>query len=216
MNGPHLAFFGNLTRDPDKRFSQNDGNEYVRVTVAVNTAMGEDRRETEYVAVNLYGNHMRSAMARATKGTPVYISGRMSHREYQRQDGGRGCELHVHARDFRILHRAPDGYQPATQTGEEVPQDQEQPGSHPTHQGVKDAAEQAVDQDLQQAMNEALEDALDDAMEQDLDFNDPLPIGPEPAAESPQDEAATPPPAEEGTTPQEKFESAVETAAFPD
>ena len=181
--------------EPDERSSKNDGNEYVRVTVAVNTAMGEERRETGFIAVNLYENHMRSAMARATKGTPVYISGRMSHREHQRPDGGRGCELHVHARDFRILHRAPDGYQPATQTGEELPQDQEQPASHPTH--------------------EALEDALDDAMEQDLDFNDPLPIGPESAAE-PQEEAATPPPDEQGPTPQEKFESAVETAAFPD
>ena len=201
--------------EPDERSSKNDGNEYVRVTVAVNTAMGGERRETGFIAVNLYGNHMRSAMARATKGTPVYISGRMSHREHQRPDGGRGCELHVHARDFRILHRAPDGYQPATQTGEELPQDQEQPGSHPTHEAVKEATDEAVDQDLQQAMNEALEDALDDAMEQDLDFNDPLPIGPEPAAE-PQEEAATPPPAEEAPTPQEKFESAVETAAFPD
>ena len=201
--------------EPDERSSKNDGNEYVRVTVAVNTAMGEERRETGFIAVNLYENHMRSAMARATKGTPVYISGRMSHREHQRPDGGRGCELHVHARDFRILHRAPDGYQPATQTGEELPQDQEQPASHPTHEAVKEATDEAVDQDLQQAMNEALEDALDDAMEQDLDFNDPLPIGPESAAE-PQEEAATPPPDEQGPTPQEKFESAVETAAFPD
>ena len=56
--------------EPDERSSKNDGNEYVRVTVAVNTAMGEERRETEFIAVNLYENHMRSAMARATKGTP--------------------------------------------------------------------------------------------------------------------------------------------------
>ena len=206
--------------EPDERSSKNDGNEYVRVTVAVNTAMGEERRETEFIAVNLYGNHMRSAMARATKGTPVYISGRMSHREHQRPDGGRGCELHVHARDFRILHRAPDGYQPATQTGEELPQDQEQPASHPTHEAVKEATDEAVDQDLQQAMNEALEDALDDAlddaMEQDLDFNDPLPIGPETATESQEEPAATPPTADQAQTAQETFESAVETAAFPD
>ena len=49
-------------------------------------------------------------MARATQGTPVHVSGRMSHREYQRNDGGRGCEFRVHARDFRILHRAPEGW----------------------------------------------------------------------------------------------------------
>ena len=100
MNGLHLAFFGNLTRDADKRSSRNDASENARITVAVNTHTGGERRETEYIAVNLYGN-------------------RMSHREYQRQDGGRGCEPHVQARDFRIHHRAPEGWRPS-------PQDQDQ------------------------------------------------------------------------------------------
>ena len=188
MNGPHLAFFGNLTRDPDKRFSQNDGNEYVRISVAVNTVMGEERRETEYIAVNLYENHMRSAMARATKGTPVYISGRMSHREYQRQDGSRGCELHVHARDFRILHRAPEGYQPAVQTQNELPQGQDQP--------------------MEQAMDQAVNDHME--QEEDLDFNDPLPMGPDTGTDPRLDQPAQDPTAEQ------TFEGAVETAAFPD
>ena len=90
MNGLHLAFFGNLTRDADKGSSRNGASENARITVAVNTHTGGERRETEYIAVNLYGN-------------------RMSHREYQRQDGGRGCEPRVQARDFRIHHRAPEG-----------------------------------------------------------------------------------------------------------
>ena len=100
MNGLHLAFFGNLTRDAGKGSSRNDASENARITVAVNTHTGGERRETEYIAVNLYGN-------------------RMSHREYQRQDGGCGCEPHVQARDFRIHHRAPEGWRPS-------PQDQDQ------------------------------------------------------------------------------------------
>ena len=95
---------------PDKRSSQNDGNECAGITVAVDTLMGEDRRETEYSAVNLYGNRMQSAVVRATKGHPRPV--RRPHvapREYQRQEGGRDCELHVQARDFRIPHRAPEG-----------------------------------------------------------------------------------------------------------
>ena len=96
-------------RESDKRSSQNGGNEYAGITVAVNTSMGEDRRETEYIAVNLYGNPMQSAMVRATPGHPVQFGGRMSHRWYQRQDGGRGRGLRGHDRDFRIPHRAPEG-----------------------------------------------------------------------------------------------------------
>ena len=53
MNGVHLAFFGDLTRDADKRSSQKDASESARITVAVNTSMGGDRRDTEYIAVNL-------------------------------------------------------------------------------------------------------------------------------------------------------------------
>ena len=173
--------------EPDERSSKNDGNEYVRISVAVNTMMGEERRDTEYIAVNLYENHMRSALARATKGTPVYISGRMSHREYQRQDGGRGCELHVHARDFRILHRAPDGYQPASQAQNELPQGQEQ----------------------------AIEPAMEDPMAEDLDFNDPMPLGPE-TANDPQQEDPAPGQQAAPDTAEDNFKSAVETAAFPD
>ena len=49
-------------------------------------------------------------MVRATQGTAIHVSGRMSHREYQRNDGGCGCEPRVQACDFRILHRAPEGW----------------------------------------------------------------------------------------------------------
>ena len=97
MNGLHLAFFGNVTRDAGKGSSRNDASENARITVAVNTHTGGERRETEYIAVNLYGN-------------------RMSHREYQRQDGGCGCEPHLQARDFRIHHRAPEGWRPRHRT----------------------------------------------------------------------------------------------------
>lgn len=111
MNGPYIQAFGNLTRDPEKRYSNNNGTEYARITVAVNTVTGPgpDRRETDYFSANLYGNQMLNALNRCSKGTPVYIAGRFSHREYQRQDGTPGYDLHIETRDFRVLHRAPEG-----------------------------------------------------------------------------------------------------------
>ena len=53
MNEVHLAYFGGLTREADKRSSQNGGSECARLTLAVNIHTGEDRRDTEYIAVNL-------------------------------------------------------------------------------------------------------------------------------------------------------------------
>ena len=195
--------------EPDKRSSQNDGNEYVRVTVAVNTVMGEERRETEFIAVNLYENHMRSAMSRATKGTPVYISGRMSHREYQRQDGTRGCELHVHARDFRILHRAPEG-QSYVPPANELQEGVRATGSEQSPNAIEG---QHPDKDL----NPVTDQTLDQGLEEDLDFNDPLPLGPEPTQEEHEDEDGV---AADHNAPdptaEDNFENAVETAAFPD
>ena len=126
----------------------------------------------------------------------------MSHREHQRPDGTRGCELHVHARDFRNLHRAPDGYQPSQQGSDEIPQDQEQP------------VDQHIDQTSDQASDDAMEDSIEP--EQDLDFNDPLPLGPETANDPQQEDLATGQQAAQDTTAEENFESAVETAAFLD
>ena len=37
MNGPHIQFFGTLTRDPEQCFSQDEGIPYARLWVAVRT-----------------------------------------------------------------------------------------------------------------------------------------------------------------------------------
>ena len=108
MNGPRIEFFGNLTRDPEKKFSRNDATPYARLRVAVNTYHGTDREpDTSFIGVNVYGSHMESALARAVRGTPVFVAGQLSHQDYLREDGNHDCSLHVQCRDFRVLHRAP-------------------------------------------------------------------------------------------------------------
>lgn len=129
MNGAQVTCFGNLTRDPDKRYSNNNGTEYARINIAVHTRTGPDRQETDFFSINLYGNQMQNAMARCAKGTPVFVAGRFSHRPYQRNDGTQDCDLHIEARDFRVLHRAPAGYYqdnaPFGTEASELPQDPE-------------------------------------------------------------------------------------------
>ena len=34
MNGPHMQFFGNLTQDPEQRYTKNEGIPYARLRVA--------------------------------------------------------------------------------------------------------------------------------------------------------------------------------------
>ena len=53
MNEVHLDYFGDLTKETDKRSSQNGGSEDARLTLAVSIHTGEDRRDTEYIVVNL-------------------------------------------------------------------------------------------------------------------------------------------------------------------
>ncbi len=46
MNGPHIQFFGTLTRDPEQCYSKDDGTPYARLRVAVRTRYDDDHRRT--------------------------------------------------------------------------------------------------------------------------------------------------------------------------
>ena len=106
MNGPQIHTFGNLTRDPEQRFTQADGTKYVRLRIAANTYHGEDREaETHFFDVNLFRYHADRAMARCRRGTEVYVSGQFSHSEYDRNDGTKGFSMLITGKEFRPISR---------------------------------------------------------------------------------------------------------------
>ena len=110
MNGPQIQFIGNLTRDPEQRFSRNDGQPYAQANVAVNTYHGPDQpQETAFFSIRLFGRQADNILANGAKGHQVFVQGRYSFRTYDRTDGAPGYSHEVAVREFRILNRVRDG-----------------------------------------------------------------------------------------------------------
>src|SRR3954447_25951581 len=93
---------GNLGRDPEKRYTQ-DGQPVTRFSVAATTRRkgreGEWEDHTEWFSVTVFGRQAETLAERITKGTRVYVEGRLESRQYDTQNGGKGFSLDVIANE---------------------------------------------------------------------------------------------------------------------
>jgi single-strand DNA-binding protein len=83
---------GNLGADPEKRFTQ-DGRAVTKFRVAVNSRRrdqgGEWSDHTEWFGVTAFGRQAETAAERLTKGSRVYVDGRLESRTWDGPDGKR-------------------------------------------------------------------------------------------------------------------------------
>ncbi|MBV9355068.1 MAG: single-stranded DNA-binding protein [Chloroflexi bacterium] len=84
-----VSLLGNLGADPELRYSQK-GSPMVSFRVAVNQVRtgpdGERQENTEWFRVRVMGRQTEFAQ-RLTKGTRVYVAGRLDISHYQSRDG---------------------------------------------------------------------------------------------------------------------------------
>jgi single-strand DNA-binding protein len=97
-----VIVIGNLGRDPEKRYTQN-GQPVTRFSVAATTRRrerdGEWADHTEWFSVTVFGRQAETLAERLTKGTRVYVEGRLESRQYETQNGGKGFSLDVVANE---------------------------------------------------------------------------------------------------------------------
>ena len=97
-----VIVIGNLGRDPEKRYTQ-DGRPVTRFSVAATTRRrerdGEWADHTEWFSVTVFGRQAETLAERVTKGTRVYVEGRLESRQYETQNGGKGFSLDVVANE---------------------------------------------------------------------------------------------------------------------
>ena len=91
MRGFNRAIIaGNLTRDPEVRYTVNK-RAYARFTVAVNNrykdANGEYQDSTDYISVVAWGATAETCGKYLKKGSPVLIEGRIKTGSYDAKDG---------------------------------------------------------------------------------------------------------------------------------
>ena len=97
---------GNLTRDPELRYIPN-GSAVTNFTVAMNRVYklqtGEKKEETSFVRVVVWGRMAEVCGEYLTKGSPVFVEGRLQSRSWEQPDGQKRSTLEVIAQNVQFL-----------------------------------------------------------------------------------------------------------------
>ena len=98
---------GNLGQDPDKRETTN-GSAVVNLSVATSEQWtdkqsGERRENTEWHRVVMFGRLADIAAQYLSKGSQVYIEGRIQTRKWQGQDGQDRYTTEIVASDMQLV-----------------------------------------------------------------------------------------------------------------
>lgn len=90
LNLNRAQIIGNLTRDPEMRYTPN-GQAVTNFTVATNrrwtTKEGEAGEATEYHDIVVWGKQAETLTQILKKGGPAYVEGRLQTRNWEGQDG---------------------------------------------------------------------------------------------------------------------------------
>ena len=107
-----IIVIGNLGRDPEMRYTPN-GQAVTSFSVASNrkytTSTGEKREETEWFNVSAWGKLGETCNQWLTKGSQVYVEGRLSSRTYEGRDGQTRFVNEINLTDVQFLGRAQGG-----------------------------------------------------------------------------------------------------------
>jgi single-strand DNA-binding protein len=87
-----VSIVGNLGADPERRYTQ-DGRAVTKFRVAVNNSRkdkdGNWTEHTEWFGITAFGRQAEMAAERLTKGSRVYVDGRLETREWDSERGKR-------------------------------------------------------------------------------------------------------------------------------
>lgn len=102
-----FSFTGTVGRDAEVRTTPN-GQTVLNVTVANNIGFG-DRQQTIWVRVALWGKRAEGQLQNyLKKGQQVFVSGELSQREYQANDGTTKSSLELNANIIDLLGKRND------------------------------------------------------------------------------------------------------------
>jgi single-strand DNA-binding protein len=110
-----VLLMGNLTRDPELRYVPS-GSAVATFTVAVNrvykSQAGEKKEETSFIRVVVWGRRAEVCGEYLSKGSPVFVEGRLQSRNWETQDGQKRSTIEVIADNVQFLRggdKAPGG-----------------------------------------------------------------------------------------------------------
>lgn len=100
-------FIGRLGRDPETRFMPN-GDAVCNFSVAVGWK-SKDKEGTEWVRVNAYKQLAEICGKYLTKGSQVYVSGRMATRKWTDKEGQERYSTEINLDQMQMVGSKPEG-----------------------------------------------------------------------------------------------------------
>jgi len=108
----HVVLIGNLTDDPELRYTQN-GMARARFSIAVNRRWrdrdGNLQEETTFVPIVVWGQQAENCVNFLSKGSTVAVEGRLRIDTYQTEEGERRKVTEVVARTVQFLDSRREG-----------------------------------------------------------------------------------------------------------
>lgn len=109
-----VLLMGNLTRDPELRYMPS-GAAVVKFGMAINRTYksqeGEQKKETCFVDINMFGRRAEVISEYFSKGSPIFIEGRLQFEQWEAQDGQKRNKLSVVAENFEFVGGAKKGHE---------------------------------------------------------------------------------------------------------
>lgn len=106
-----VFLIGNLTRDPELRYIPS-GSAVATFTLAINrvykSQSGEKKEQTSFIRVVVWGRIAEVCGEYLSKGSPVFVEGRLQSRDWETQDGQKRNTVEVVADRVQFL-RMGDG-----------------------------------------------------------------------------------------------------------
>jgi single-strand DNA-binding protein len=112
MSFNKIIIVGNLGRDPELRYTPQ-GVAVCNLNLATNEKKrdksGEMQDVTTWFRVTLWRNQAENAAKYLTKGSPVYVEGRLGLEEYTDRDGNKRYSLEVQGTDMHFISAGSGG-----------------------------------------------------------------------------------------------------------
>jgi len=126
-----FSFTGTVGRDAEVRVTPS-GQSVLNITVANNIGFG-DRQQTLWVRVALWGKRAEGSLQNyLKKGQQVFVSGELSQREYQANDGTTRTSLELNANIIDLVGKRNDQGQGQQQPQQQDYQQTSQPSNSPS------------------------------------------------------------------------------------
>ncbi len=101
-----VLLMGNITRDPELRYIPS-GSAVTTFTIAVNRVYklqsGEKKEETSFVRVVVWGKQAENCKEYLSKGSPIFVEGRLQSRSWDGPDGQKRNTIEVIAANIQFL-----------------------------------------------------------------------------------------------------------------